>query len=102
MGKRKKQKNEIRTYEIIKNSFSPMEAIEIISDIIDNKISFHKLKILQSKEYTGKTDRVSEKRIRELRKILSEIKKFCLKINKTKCILNINAVLTIETLKVKE
>lgn len=97
-----RKKNKIRKFEIIKSRFSPEEALELISDIIENKISFHKLKILQSKEYTGKTNKVSEKRIRELSKILRDIKKFCIKQDKTKRVLNVNALLTIEVIDSKE
>lgn len=99
-GKRKTK--EIRNFEIIKSNFSPNEAVEIISEIIHNKISFHTLKILQSKEYTGKTDKFSEKRVRELRKILKEIKNYCLKYDKSKYFLKVNALLTIEASKRKE
>lgn len=100
--KGKRKTNEIRNFEIINSHFSPNEALEIISEIIHNKISFHTLKILQSKEYTGKTDKFSEKRIRELRKILKEIKKYCLKYDKPKYLLKVNALLTIEVFKPKE
>lgn len=63
MKKAKKTSLEIK---LIDGEFDVTESQEIILELIKNKISFHTLKNFSSEERTGKKDKQSVKRIKEL------------------------------------
>jgi hypothetical protein len=54
------------TINLIKGSFTPLEAQDILLDVINKKIKFHNLKSLSSQVRLGKPDIDSEIRIEEL------------------------------------
>lgn len=53
--------------ELIKGTFAPNDAKEIIDHIISKKINFHKLRIFGSEIKTGVSDDFSKRRIIELK-----------------------------------
>ncbi len=54
------------TIELIKGSFKPDEAREILLQLLNNKINFHNLKNWSSQERLGKPDAYSSQRLRNL------------------------------------
>lgn len=62
-----------QTIKLIDGSFSSKEAKEILVNLINNKINFHSRRNLAVEESTGKTDQVSQKRIKELTKAREDI-----------------------------
>ena len=57
---------ESATLDLIKGSFTPEDAKEILIDILNSKIHFHTMKIFSSRERFGKTEPVSERKIEYL------------------------------------
>ncbi len=55
-----------KTIELIKGTFTPDEAREILFQLLDSKINFHNLKNWSSRERFGKPDADSEQRLRYL------------------------------------
>lgn len=54
------------TIELIKGTFTPDEAREILLRLLNSKINFHNLKNWSSRERFGKPDAASEERLRHL------------------------------------
>lgn len=61
-------------FELIKGKFSPDEALEILSNLIQKKIDYHNLRSLSHYERFGINDQWSESRIKELKKSLESIR----------------------------
>lgn len=57
----------MKTIKLIKGSFSAHEAKEILLNMIDGKINFHKIKSLSSLVQSNQPNQVSEQRIQELK-----------------------------------
>jgi hypothetical protein len=55
------------TIELVKGTFTPDEAREILFQLLDSKINFHNVKNWSSRERFGKPDADSERRLRHLR-----------------------------------
>lgn len=60
---------------LIKGTFTPNEAREVLMSLVRSKISFHKKKNLQSYEHHGKEDLESKQRIEELEKMREKLLK---------------------------
>ena len=58
---------ESATFNLIKGSFTPEDAKEILIDILNSKIHFHSMKIFSSRERFGKPEPVSERKIEYLK-----------------------------------
>lgn len=56
----------IETVELVKGSFTPQEAREVLLQLLNSKINFHNLKNWSSRETFGKPDANSEQRINYL------------------------------------
>jgi hypothetical protein len=54
------------TIELIKGTFTPDEAREILLPLLNSKINFHNLKNFSSRERFGKPDADSEQRLKYL------------------------------------
>ena len=54
------------TIELIKGTFTPDEAREILLQLLDSKIKFHNVKNWSSRERFGKPDVYSEQRLEHL------------------------------------
>ncbi len=55
------------TLDLIKGTFTPEEAREILLQLLDSKINFHNLKNWSCRERFGKPDDYSERRLADLR-----------------------------------
>lgn len=53
--------------DLVRGTFTPSDAREILFQLLDSKINFHNLKNLSSRERFGKPDFDSEKRLEQLR-----------------------------------
>ncbi len=58
--------------DLVKGTFTPSEAREIIFQLLDSKINFHNLKNLSSRERFGRTDVDSEQRLEQLKQSRKE------------------------------
>ena len=56
-----------QTIELLKGTFSPLDAQEILLQLLDSKINFHNLKNWSSRERLGKPDAFSEQRLNDLK-----------------------------------
>ena len=54
------------TIELIKGTFTPNEAREILLQLLNSKINFHNLKNWSSRERFGKPDTYSQQRLKHL------------------------------------
>ena len=83
------------TIELIKGTFTPSEAREILLQLLDSKINFHNLKNWSSRERFGKPDPFSEQRLKHLtesrKRVLTLVSK---SINEEKAI-TINSIIEI-------
>lgn len=61
------------TIELIKGTFTPDEAREILLRLLDSKINFHNLKNWSSRERFGKPDAYSEQRLGHLREARTKV-----------------------------
>jgi hypothetical protein len=64
------------TIELIKGTFTPDEAREMLLQLLNSKISFHNLKNWSSRERFGKPDDYSEQRLRSLDESRKKVEKF--------------------------
>lgn len=72
--KKHPQKHSFEDLLLIKGTFTPQEAKEVLMNLISSKISFHRKKNLRSFEHYGKEDNASKQRIAELRKMRKKLK----------------------------
>jgi hypothetical protein len=63
-------------YDLIKGDFTPEEALEILSYLIDKKINFHELKTFSNEIRFGQVDQKSLTRSEELKQSKAAIKEF--------------------------
>lgn len=59
----------IQTIELIKSNYHPEEALEVLGNLIQEKIAYHNKKTLRHKEMFGTLDLEAEKRLVELQAI---------------------------------
>ena len=86
------------TIELIKGTFTPNEAREIILQMLNSKINFHNLKNFSSRERFGKPDADSEQRLRNLNESRNKVKSLILESidEEKKLIINSSIEITIE------
>lgn len=58
---------------LVKGSFTPSESKEILSNLINSKITFHHMKNLSEQERHGMLDAASVKRMTELKQSFAEM-----------------------------
>ncbi|MDZ7720408.1 MAG: hypothetical protein U5K72_16450 [Balneolaceae bacterium] len=63
----------IKDLTLIKGTFTPSEAQEMLMSLISSKISFHNIKNLRSYEYNGSEEQESKQRIGELEKMREKL-----------------------------
>lgn len=61
------------TIDLIRGSFAPSEARDILLDLLNSKINFHNLKNWSSRERFGKPDPDSEQRLKHLQASRSKV-----------------------------
>lgn len=62
-----------KTFTLVKGSYSPDDAKEILMNLIQSKIQFHNIRKLSSFEKSGSRDETSEDRISDLKEARKEI-----------------------------
>lgn len=62
-----------KTFTLVKGSYTPEEAREILMNLIQSKIQFHNIRKLSCFEKSGTRDEKSEDRIEDLRKTQNKI-----------------------------
>lgn len=63
----------MKTAKLIQGNFSPNEAREILLNMVDSKINFHKIKSLSSLVRSNQPNKESEQRIKELKEAREQI-----------------------------
>lgn len=66
----------IENIELIKGTFTPREAREILVELLNSKINFHNLKNWSSHERAGKPDAHSEQRLAYLNESRKKVETF--------------------------
>lgn len=89
------------TTKLIKGSFDSSEAKEILLNMIDSKINFHKIKSLSSLVRCNQPNKGSEQRIKELKEAKEEILALIIKAEKKGCSLRIESTINL-SLEAKE
>ncbi|GCC52752.1 hypothetical protein SanaruYs_29900 [Chryseotalea sanaruensis] len=85
-------------FELITGKFSPDDALDILSNLIQKKINYHNLRSFSHSERFGLNDVWSESRIEELRKCLESIQDIIVKAREQGVYLNIKSNISIEVL----
>lgn len=69
----------IQEIELIQSNYHPKEALEVLGNLIQQKIAYHTQNTLRHQEMFGATDALSEQRIGELqlikKNLIQELKK---------------------------
>ncbi|MDZ7660580.1 hypothetical protein [Fodinibius sp.] len=81
---------------LIKGTFTPSEAKEVLVSLISSKISFHNKKNLRSYELNGKENQESKNRIKEFKKIRSKLLKIFENIDDSEMSIKIDSQISIE------
>ena len=70
----------LKEIELIQSSYHPEEALEVLGNLIQQKIAYHTQKTLRHQEMFGTTDAHAEQRLAELQQIkknlIQELKQF--------------------------
>lgn len=66
-------KIEKNDFELIKGKFSPDDAQEILSNLLQKKIDYHNLRIFSQYERFGTNDEFSQSRLKELKRSFESI-----------------------------
>ena len=66
---KKKINSMIQEIELIQSSYHPEEALEVLSNLIQQKIAYHSQKTLRHREMFGAPDTQAEQRLSELQAI---------------------------------
>lgn len=75
--------NKVQNVRLVDGEFTPVQAIDIISSLINQKINFHKVENLQKWEKDHKTDSEPiKKRIHELKEANEAAKQFIIEMKK--------------------
>jgi len=62
------------TIDLIKGTFTPSEAQELLLDLLNSKINFHNIKNWSSRERFGKPDADSEQKLKHLMESRNKVK----------------------------
>ena len=87
--------------EIIKGTYSPEEAKEILFNIINSKLDFHNMKNVSSQIRYSKPDANSEKRIKELNDSFKKIEGIIAKATEDNQMLTINSTIELSSSSAK-
>lgn len=68
------------TIDLIKGTFTPREAQDILLVLLNRKIDFHNMKNWSSRERFGKPDADSEQRLKHLKESRSKVETLILKL----------------------
>lgn len=90
-----KKTTRMETTKLIKGSFSPIDAKEILLNMVDSKINFHKIKSLSSLVRWNHPSQQSEQRINELKEAKEQILALIEKAEKEGCTLRIDSTINL-------
>jgi hypothetical protein len=85
-------------HDLVKGSFSPEDALEIINHLIAEKINFHEMRSFSSKIRFGEVDQNSEERIIELKKSRAAFTSIITKAREQGKTLKIESTISVEVL----
>lgn len=91
-----------QAFQLIEGEFTPQEAKEVLTNLYNSKINFHKLKNFSSTERFGIPDETAGKRIQALKESLSHISDIIEEAAEQKKHLVIAATINIEPVNVKK
>ena len=80
---------------LVKGSFSPSEAADVLLTLINDKIKFHSIQILNLREGSEKDITFSEERIKALKAAKAEITEMVVKARNNGLVLDINSSIEI-------
>ncbi|GMN09816.1 hypothetical protein MTsPCn9_18590 [Croceitalea sp. MTPC9] len=86
--------------QLVEGSFSPAEAADVLLSLINYKIKFHSVQILNLKEIEKDAVKKSEKRIEELKDAKNKVTELVLNARKKGENLKINSTITVTTEKI--
>ncbi len=89
-------------FNVIKGSFKPDEAKEILMTLINKKIDFHNLKNLSSQIRYNKADPNSQERMIALKEISNRIKELVKQAKEDNCDLSIDSSIHLALVPAKE
>lgn len=84
------------TIELIKGTFTPDEAREILLQLLDSKIKFHNVKNWSSRERFGKPDAYSEQRLEHLMESRKKVQTLISKSMDEEKLMTINSIIEID------
>ena len=83
------------TIEFIKGTFTPIEARELLLQLLTDKINFHNLKNWSSNERFGKPHAYSEQRLKSLKESRKKVETLFPKSNSEEKSITINSIIEI-------
>lgn len=86
------------TYELIKGTFSPAEASEIVNDLFFKKINFHKIRNFSQQERFGTDHQGSQQRIAELKLAQEQASEIIADARRTGKSLRVSSTISIEVI----
>lgn len=86
-------------FKLVKGEFTPAEAREVLTSLINSKLRFHSKKNLQAYEMHGKTDTNSEQRIQELKQLRKKVLADLSKATEEDCTVELQANVNLKFLK---
>ncbi|MEN1785460.1 MAG: hypothetical protein AAGF77_10000 [Bacteroidota bacterium] len=99
----KKPKNPVSTgvspvmeFRLIEGTFTPLEAADVLLSLINYKIKFHSVQLLNLGDKNLQELQRSEDRIAELKKVKHQVTELILKSRETGCPLNISSPVKIK------
>jgi hypothetical protein len=83
--------------QLVEGEFTPVEAADVLLSLINYKIKFHSVQILNLKGMENEAIKKSEKRISELKKAKKNVTQLILKARKKGEKIEINSIISITT-----
>lgn len=90
---------EKRSYKLVEGNFNCTDATEVLFSLINSKIKFHDLQAFGKKERSETDIHQSDRRSKELKKILEEVRSFIAKAEKAGVDLHISGDIQIKFIK---
>ena len=83
--------------QLVEGEFTPVEAADVLLSLINYKIKFHSVQILNLKGMENEAIKKSEKRISELKKAKKNVTQLILKARKKGEKIEVNSIISITT-----
>jgi hypothetical protein len=92
-----KSSNTSNLVQLVEGEFTPVEAADVLLSLINYKIKFHSVQILNLKGMENEAIKKSEKRISELKKAKKNVTQLILKARKKGEKIEVNSIISITT-----